>query len=46
VFFPESALSFFSTETDVTLTFSKDAEGKVAGLTWRRGQNQRKARKI
>jgi CubicO group peptidase (beta-lactamase class C family) len=46
VFFPESALSFFSTETDVTLVFTKDAAGKVAGLTWKRGESQRKASKI
>jgi CubicO group peptidase (beta-lactamase class C family) len=46
VFFPESALSFFSTETDVTLVFTKDAAGKVTGLTWRRGENKRKAVKI
>jgi hypothetical protein len=46
VFFPESALSFFSCETDVTLKFSRDAVGKITGLTWRRGDNQRKARKI
>ena len=46
VFFPESALSFFSTETDVTLAFTKGAQGKVTGLTWKRGDNQRKARKI
>lgn len=46
VFFPESALSFFSTETDVTLAFTEDAAGKVTGLIWRRGENHRKARKI
>jgi CubicO group peptidase (beta-lactamase class C family) len=46
VFYPESALSFFSTETDVTLTFSKDAAGKVTGLTLGRGENKRKARKL
>jgi CubicO group peptidase (beta-lactamase class C family) len=46
VFFPESPLSFFSTETDVTLTFNKDAKGTVTGLTWRRGKNQRQARKV
>jgi CubicO group peptidase (beta-lactamase class C family) len=46
VFFPESALSFFSTETDVTLAFTTDAAGKVTGLTWRRGENQRKAVRI
>ncbi len=46
VFFPESALSFFSTQTDVTLTFIKSPQGKVTGLTWKRGDNQRKARKI
>jgi len=46
VFFPESAASFFSTETDVTLTFIKSPQGKVTGLTWRRGENKRKAVKI
>jgi len=46
VFFPESALSFFSTETDVTLAFTKSPQGKVTGLTWRRGENKRKAVKI
>jgi hypothetical protein len=46
VFFPESVLSFFSTETDVTLAFTKSAQGKVTGLTWRRGENQRKARRL
>jgi hypothetical protein len=46
VFFPESALSFFSTETDVTLTFAKNAQGQVTGLNWRRGENQRKALRI
>jgi hypothetical protein len=46
VFFPESARSFFSTETDVTLVFSEDSTGKVVGLTWRRGENQRKALRI
>ncbi len=46
VFYPESALSFFSTETDVTLSFTKDAAGKVTGLTWQRGENKRKARKL
>jgi len=46
VFYPESALSFFSTETDVTLTFSKDAAGKVTGMTLGRGENKRKARKL
>jgi CubicO group peptidase (beta-lactamase class C family) len=46
VFFPESALSFFSTETDVTLTFTKSPQGKGTGLTWKRGENQRKAVKI
>ena len=46
VFFPESPLSFFSTETDVTLTFAKNAQGQVTGLNWRRGENQRKALRI
>jgi CubicO group peptidase (beta-lactamase class C family) len=46
VFFPESPLSFFSTETDVTLTFTQSAQGQVTGLTWKRGENRRKARKI
>jgi CubicO group peptidase (beta-lactamase class C family) len=46
VFFPESAASFFSTETDVTLTFIKSPQGKVTGLTWRRGENKRQARRI
>jgi CubicO group peptidase (beta-lactamase class C family) len=46
VFFPESALSFFSVETDVTLVFTNDATGKVTGLTWRRGENKRKASRI
>ncbi len=46
VFYPESALSYFSTETDVILTFSRDAAGKVTGLTWQRGENKRKARKL
>jgi CubicO group peptidase (beta-lactamase class C family) len=46
VFFPDSVLSFFSTETDVTLTFTKDAADKVVRLTWRRGENKRQARKI
>jgi len=46
VFFPESALSFFSAETDVILIFTNDATGKVAGLTWRRGENKRKALRI
>jgi CubicO group peptidase (beta-lactamase class C family) len=46
VFFPESALSFFSTETDVIFAFTKNAQGRVTGLTWKRGENQRKAVKI
>jgi CubicO group peptidase (beta-lactamase class C family) len=46
VFFPESALSFFSTDTDVTLTFTKNPQGKVTGLTWRRGEEKRKAQRI
>ena len=46
VFYPESALSYFSSETDVTLTFSKDAAGRVTGLTLGRGENKRKARKL
>jgi CubicO group peptidase (beta-lactamase class C family) len=46
VFFPESALSFFSTETDVTLVFTNDATGKVAVLTWRRGENKRRALRL
>lgn len=46
VFFPESALSFFSTETDVTLTFTRSRQGKVTGLTWRRGENKRPAARI
>jgi CubicO group peptidase (beta-lactamase class C family) len=46
VFFPDPTLSFFSTETDVTLVFTRDAAGNVAGLTWKRGDSQRKARKI
>jgi len=46
VFFPESALSFFSTETDVTLVFTTDAAGKVTGLTIKRGDSLRKAVKI
>jgi len=46
VFFPESALSFFSTDTDVTLTFTKSPQGKVTGLTWKRGENKRQARRI
>jgi CubicO group peptidase (beta-lactamase class C family) len=46
VFFPEAALSFFSTETDVTLTFTKNPQGKVTGLTWRRGDNKRQAQRI
>jgi hypothetical protein len=46
VFFPESALSFFSTETDVTLVFTQDAVGKVTGLTIKRGDSLRKAVKI
>ena len=46
VFYPESALSYFSTDTDVTLTFSRDAAGKITGLTWRKGENKRQARKL
>jgi CubicO group peptidase (beta-lactamase class C family) len=46
VFYPESALSFFSTETDVTLTFSKDAAGKITGLVLGRGESKRKARRL
>lgn len=46
VFFPESPVSYFSTETDVTLAFTNDAAGKVTGLTWRRGENKRKARRL
>jgi len=46
VFFPESALSFFSTATDVTLAFTKNAQGQVTGLIWKRGENQRKALRI
>jgi CubicO group peptidase (beta-lactamase class C family) len=46
VFYPESALSFFSTETDVTLTFNKSPQGKVTGLTWRRGEQKRQAQRL
>jgi len=46
VFVPQSALSFFSTETDVTLVFTTDAAGIVAGLTLKRGDSLRKAVKI
>jgi CubicO group peptidase (beta-lactamase class C family) len=46
VFYPESALSFFSTETDVTLTFAKSPQGKATGLTWMRGESRRKAARI
>jgi hypothetical protein len=46
LFFPESPLSFFSTETDVILAFTKNAQGQVTGLIWRRGENQRKAVRI
>jgi CubicO group peptidase (beta-lactamase class C family) len=46
VFYPESALSFFSTETDVNLTFAKSPQGRVTGLTWKRGESRRKATKI
>jgi len=46
VFYPESARSFFSTETDVTLVFTQDAAGQVTGLTLKRGDSLRKAVKI
>jgi len=46
VFYPESALSFFSTETDVVLTFTKGPQGQVTGLTWKRGESRRKAAKL
>jgi len=46
IFFPESPNTFFSTETDVTLVFTKSGQRQVTGLTWKRGQNQRKAKKI
>jgi CubicO group peptidase (beta-lactamase class C family) len=46
VFYPESALAYFSTDTDVTLTFSKGAAGQAAALTWRRGESKRQARKL
>lgn len=44
-FFPESETAFFSTQTDVTLVFSKNKQGGVTGLTLKRGQTQRKATK-
>lgn len=46
VFFAESETSFFSTETEVRITFAKDAQGQVTGLTLRQGKTERKASKI
>jgi CubicO group peptidase (beta-lactamase class C family) len=46
VFFAESETSFFSAETEVRITFTKDAQGQVTGLTLRQGKTQRQAVKI
>jgi CubicO group peptidase (beta-lactamase class C family) len=46
VFFAESETSFFSTETEVGITFTKDAQGQVTGLTLRQGRTERKAVKV
>ncbi len=46
VFFAESESAFFSTETEVRLNFTKDAQGQVTGLTMRQGKVERKALKV
>ncbi len=46
VFFAESETSFFSTETEVRIRFTKDAQGQVTGLTLSQGKTQRKAVKV
>jgi CubicO group peptidase (beta-lactamase class C family) len=46
VFFAESESAFFSTETEVRITFTKDAQGQVTGLILRQGKTERKATKL
>jgi CubicO group peptidase (beta-lactamase class C family) len=46
VFFAESETSFFSTDTEVRLTFTEDAQGQVTGLILRQGRIERKAVKV
>jgi CubicO group peptidase (beta-lactamase class C family) len=46
VFFAESEASFFSTETEVRITFTKDAQGQVTALTLRQGKIERKAVRV
>jgi hypothetical protein len=45
-FFAESKATFFSTETDATLIFSRDSRGRVTGLTLKQGKSRRKAVKL
>ncbi|MGB7294379.1 MAG: serine hydrolase [Candidatus Aminicenantales bacterium] len=46
VFFAESETSFFSTETEVRIGFTKDAQGQVTGLTLIQGKTERKAVRV
>lgn len=46
VFFAESETSFFSTETEVRIGFTKDSQAQVSGLIMRQGKIERKASKI
>lgn len=44
-FYPESESSFFSLKTADIIAFTKDADGKVTGLTVKQGQRERTASK-
>ncbi len=46
VFFAEADSAFFSTETEVRISFTKDSQGQVTGLTLKQGKTERKAAKI
>jgi CubicO group peptidase (beta-lactamase class C family) len=45
-FFAESKATFFSTQTDAMLIFSRDSRGRVTGLTLKQGNSRRKAIKL
>jgi hypothetical protein len=44
--FPETETFFFMTKSNDTITFLKDAEGKITGLILKKGNQKRKAAKI
>jgi CubicO group peptidase (beta-lactamase class C family) len=46
VFFAGSETSFFSTETEVRIRFTKDAQGQVTGLMLIQGKTERKAARV